>query len=126
MLGRNMKLGLKFALMGAVAAVGYAGYIFWCYSQSPFITVANRSDKTLEDVILAGSGFSQRFDKLSPHETISCTVHPRGESSLQISFISDSVAVVKNDLAYLESAGGYRADILIDSDMNISCKNYLR
>jgi hypothetical protein len=90
------------------------------------ITVTNNSEKTLRQVVLTGSGFSQRFETLSPHQTISLPVHPQGESSLEIKFISDSIPISKDNLAYLESSGGYRADILIDSNMNVSSKTYFR
>ncbi|MFH2139010.1 MAG: hypothetical protein ABII88_10980 [Candidatus Omnitrophota bacterium] len=89
------------------------------YSRPPKITVINNSKLELKDVTLLGAGFTKKIGNLDPQGSLSTEVQPRGESGLKISFTAKSENYQKDDLAYIESTGGYIVQITIDESLNI-------
>ena len=55
-------------------------------------------------------------------EVITVTVHPTGESGLEIQFDTPGGRVVKNDLAYIEANGGYKVTIRINEKFEVDSK----
>src|SRR5438105_4465473 len=64
--------------MAVVALVG-------C-SRAPVVTITNRSTNVLANVIVSGSGFSNRIESIGAGAESRLTVRPRGESGLRIAF----------------------------------------
>lgn len=120
------RLVVIFSSAAVLAGAVYFGYCYWSLTRPPLVSVVNHSDKALEEVVLSGAGFSESLGKISPHETVTRTVRPSGESGLGIAFVADSRPMSKNGLAYIESTGGYQSEIQIGSDLGISCKNSFR
>ena len=89
------------------------------YSSSPQIIIINNSKLELKNIILSGSGFTEKAGNLVPGSNLSLVVHPRGESSLELSFSAKSEKYQKDDLAYIEASGGYIIKLIIDESLNI-------
>jgi hypothetical protein len=104
-------------LMLVVSTVGLAG----C-SSSPIITITNRSDAVLTDVVVSGSGFSEHIQSLPAGTSKTLTVRPRGESGLRVSFDSRGRHVNVDDLAYIEASGGYRVAVNVQPDLKVEAK----
>lgn len=89
------------------------------FSGAPKITVYNESAETIKNITLLGSGFSEVIPSLEASKKISITVHPPGESGLEIQFDTSRGQFIKNDLAYIEAAGGYKVTIWIKKNFEI-------
>ena len=94
------------------------------YLIPPQITIINNSTLELKDITLSGSGFTEKVGNLIPGGSMNTVVHPRGESGLEISFTAKSERYQKDDLAYIESTGGYIVKLIIDESLDIKseCK----
>jgi hypothetical protein len=111
------------ALNGRVALVLLVGTIgLTGCSTSPVITITNRSDTVLTNVVVSGSGFSEHIESLAPGRSRAVTVRPRGESGLRVSFDSHGRHVDVDNLAYLEASGGYRVAVNVQSDLTVDAK----
>ncbi len=99
-------------------------YLLFFRSTLPVVTITNNSAQSLKKVMLLGTGFSEGFDSIEPHQTVSRAVHVRGESGLEIRFTTKLGEVRKDDLAYLETSGGYIAHITIDEKLAVSCESH--
>jgi hypothetical protein len=121
-----MKLWVKLGLTGLALAACYPLYVFWAYAQLPRITITNHSGANLENVVLSGSGFSESLETLAPLHTLARVVHTSGESGLKITFTVGGKVFSSGDLAYLESRGGYAADITVDRDFSVTCRQHFR
>jgi hypothetical protein len=93
------------ALLVALAGAGWL--LLTQMMGSPVVCVVNQSSHPLGDVLVTTSGGSRSFGKLDPHERRCCPVEARGESGLAISFVGGGKSASAEDLAYLESSGGY-------------------
>lgn len=96
-------------------------------SRGPRFTVVNRSAVVLDDVRLEYSGGSAPIGRLSPGETRSVRITPRGESGLQIGF-RDPGGVVHEQKVDVYFETGYRGtlEIAIDQDLNVTWSGTLR
>ena len=114
-----MKKALTLVVL--VAIIGIIGYFIFGRTSSPVITISNNSNQILKDVILIGSGFEKHLDDITPNQNTKTVVFSGGESGLAIQFTAGSEKIRKNDLAYIESSGGYTAHIMIDEYLIVSC-----
>ena len=104
-------------LMLVIGTIGLAG----C-STSPIITITNSSDAVLANLVVSGSGFSEHIESLAPGTSKTVVVRPRGESGLRLSFDARGRHVDVDDLAYIESSGGYRVVIDVRPDLKVEAK----
>jgi hypothetical protein len=93
------------------------------YFGAPLIKIENKSSVELEDVVLSGSGWSHSISKIPGNQIISFVAHPKGESSVSISFVASGRQVRKEAMDYFESSGGYCVFIIIDAKLNVSCES---
>ena len=96
------------------------------YESPPEITLINASSTDLQKVTVYGSGFRDTIDLLPEGVELSFEVMPTGESSLAVEFTADGRQFADNDLAYLESKGGYWATITITDDFTVEADSGLR
>lgn len=108
---------MRFAVVALLCATGLGG----C-SPAPVITITNRAPVTLTNVVVSGTGFSQRVDNIAAGAQRLVTVKPRGESGLRIRFDAGNTHVDVADLAYLEGHGGYRVAVTIAPDLQVSAQ----
>jgi len=94
--------------------------MFWSYHQPPQVTIINNSSFELKQVLLSGNNWKKSLQPLAPNDTRKVKINLTGESGLKISFRSGENYYEKDDLAYIESKGGYCVVITIDSQLNIS------
>ncbi len=90
-------------------------------SQEPAIVVTNRSAITLANVTLSGSGFSQRIDRLSPHEVAKLTVSPKGPSGVRVVFDAAGRRFdTKGQIGLFRERGRYLVNIVIGPDLRLT------
>jgi hypothetical protein len=90
------------------------------YFNAPEITIRNDSPAVIKNISLSGSGFTKKISSLEPGKAISVTVHPRGESGLEIQFDSPQGRIIKGDMAYIESWGGYKVTISVNKKLEVT------
>lgn len=95
-------------------------------SQGPLIEVTNRSDIELRDVVLSGSGFSERIARLPPGGLHSLSPAVRSESSLAVAF--DAAGAHHEALldTYFEGGEPYFVAVTIDQQLKVSVDAKLR
>ena len=102
-----------------VAAAATALFITAC-DRGPIIQVINRSDVELREVVLSGSGFSERVTSLpaAGHHSFSPSV--RGESSLSVTFAAAGVHHESAQDTYFEGGESYFVVVTIDPQMKVT------
>ena len=95
-------------------------------SRAPVITITNRSATALTNIVVSGSGFSERIDRIAAGAERRLTVHPRGESGLRVVFEAGGQYINVDDLAYIEASGGYRVAVTVQPDLKVSASSGLR
>ncbi len=95
-------------------------------SRAPVITISNRSTNTLANVVVSGSGFSNRIDSIAPGAERSFTVRPPGVSGLRVTFDTGGQRIDVDDLAYIEARGGYRVAVTVQPDLKVSASSNIR
>ncbi|MBM3847855.1 MAG: hypothetical protein FJ405_16415 [Verrucomicrobia bacterium] len=95
-------------------------------SRAPVVTIVNRSTNVLTNIVLSGSGFSERIDRIAAGTERRITVRPPGESGLRIAFEAGGQRVDLDDLGYIEGRGGYRVTLAVQSDLKVSASSSLR
>jgi hypothetical protein len=95
-------------------------------SRAPVITISNRSTNALANVVVSGSGFSNRIDSIAAGAESRFTVRPRGESGLRVAFDAGGQRIDVDDLAYIEAGGGYRVAVTVQPDLKVSASSNIR
>lgn len=95
-------------------------------SSSPVVTITNHSPVALTNVVVSGSGFSERIESIAAGAEHRVTVRPRGESGLRVAFDAGSQHIDVDDLAYIEASGGYGVAVTVQSDLKVSVSLDLR
>jgi hypothetical protein len=108
-----MHISRAIIITAIVALVG-------CSRTSPVVTIANRSTNALANVVLSGSGFTNRIDSIAAGAQSSLTVRPRGESGVRIAFDAGGQHIDSGEQGYFEAGGGYRVAITVAPDLKVS------
>ena len=95
-------------------------------SRAPIVIVTNLSPSALTNVVLSGSGFSERIDRIAPGAERRLTVHPRGESGVRVEFDAGSQHIDTGEQGYFEADGGYRVVVSIQPDLKVSVSSDLQ
>jgi len=95
-------------------------------SRAPVVTITNRSTNTLANVVVTGSGFSNRIDSIAAGAEQRLTVHPRGESGVRVAFDADGQHIDTGEQGYFEAGGGYRVAVTVAQDLKVSVSSDLR
>jgi multidrug efflux pump subunit AcrA (membrane-fusion protein) len=111
---RLLTLVISVITMVLVCAVFYRGYF-----GPPVITIINDSPYDVAEVVLRGDPFVKVVGRIPTKGRQTVVVHPLGESSLKMQFVANGRRVVKDDLAYIESSGGYCVTLKIDEHLEI-------
>ena len=106
---------------GTVAGLVLVVAVAWLFGvwDAPVARVHNRSAVELRNVELAGRGFTERIDILAPGTSVDVTLHPRGESSVDIAFDAAGRRVEAKGDTYIESFGAYRLLVDIAPDFSV-------
>jgi len=95
-------------------------------SRAPVVTITNRSTNALANVVVSGSGFTNRIDSIAAGAESRLTVRPRGESGVRIEFDARGQRVDSGEQGYFESGGGYRVAVTVEPDLKVSVSSDLR
>jgi hypothetical protein len=94
-------------------------------SRAPVVTITNRAPVALTNIVVSGSGFTQRVDNIAVGGERSLTVRPRGESGVRIAFEAGGQHFDSGEQGYFEGSGGYRVAVTVASDLKISVSSDL-
>jgi hypothetical protein len=114
-----MKLRIALALF-AIAFAAAAGLFWWNPCVRPEVTVTNDSGAPIERVVISGVGFTELLGAIGPGASTSKSVSCSGESGLKLSFQAAGAPYSQEDLAYIESCGGYRVHLSIKPDRSVA------
>lgn len=110
--------------LGVLLLAGVGLTLLWRgYFGPPVITVLNDSGSQITSLALEVDGFSVVLPDVVPGDSVTTIVHPSGESGLKIDFQLEDRLVTKDDLAYIESRGGYVAVVTVQRGGRIECRS---
>lgn len=117
---------LKLAL-ALIAILGCALALLWWWNPcvSPEITVTNATSAPISEVVISGSGFREPLGELGPGRSVSRSVQCDAESGLELSFSQSGNPHSHDDLAYIESCGGYRVALTVNADESVAVSSEL-
>jgi hypothetical protein len=93
--------------------------LLWACGGGPAVTIANRSNVALDNVVVSGSGFSIPVGHLGVDETRSLSPHPRGESGIRVVFDAAGQHHDSGEQGYFEGGNAYRVSITVDTAMKV-------
>jgi hypothetical protein len=96
--------------------------LVWC-SRGPVVTITNQSTVILSNIVLSGSGFTNRIDQIAPGGRQRLAVHWRGESGLRVVFEAGGRHVDSGEQGYFEA--GYQVNATIDTNLTVSVSSNL-
>jgi hypothetical protein len=95
-------------------------------SRAPVITIDNRSTSAIANIVVSGSGFSERIDNIAAGAKTTLTVHPRGESGVRLAFDADGRHIDAGEQGYFEAGGEYRVSVIVEPELKVSVSSQLR
>lgn len=108
LLNRRLLIALALVLAGAGC------------SRETGMTVANRSSGVITNIMISGSGFLERIDRLAAGSEHRLIVHPRGESGVRVAFDAGDRHVDSEEQDYFEGGGSYQVAIIIEPDLKVT------
>jgi hypothetical protein len=87
---------------------------------APVLTISNRSSVVLSNVVVSGSGFSDRIESIAAGAERRLTVHPSGDTGVKLTFDVGGQHVDTGEQGYFEASGGYRVSVTVGTNMNVS------
>lgn len=94
-------------------------------SRETGLTVANHSSGVVTNISIAGSGFSERIDRLAAGAEYRLSIHPRGESGARVVFEAGGRHIDAGEQGYFEGGRSYRVVVIIEPDLNVSVSSEL-
>ncbi len=94
-------------------------------SRETGVTVANRSSGVITNIMVSGSGFSERIDRLAAGSEHRFIVHPRGESGVRVAFDAGDRHIDAGEQGYFEAGGAYRVGVIVEPDLNVTVTSEL-
>lgn len=95
-------------------------------SRSPVIALSNQSSQTLSNVVVSGSGFSERIGNLPGGGRRELPVQPRGETGVRLEFDAGPRHVDTGAQGYFEAGGGYRVSVVVGTNLDVAVTAELR
>jgi hypothetical protein len=95
-------------------------FVLTSCSRETGLTVANHSSGVLTNVVISGSGFSERIDRLAAGAERRLSIHPRGESGARVTFDAGGRHIDIGEQGYFEGGGSYRVAVIIEPDLNVT------
>lgn len=95
-------------------------------SREPVVTISNLSPVVIMNIVVSGSGFSERIDSLAAGSERSLILHPSGESGVRIAFDAGGQHIDSGEQGYVEANGGYRVAVRIERDLKVSVLSKLQ
>lgn len=95
-------------------------------SRDTDLSVVNRSSIAITNVVIVGSGFSERIERIPAGAERTLTIRPRGESAASVSFDAGVQHVETTEQGYFEGGGDYRVQVIIEPDLKITVSSAIR
>ena len=92
-------------------------------SRSPRITVRNQSPQTVSNLVVSGTGFTERLDRLASGAEHTFRVRPSGESGVSLGFDAGNQHVQSSADGYFEASGGSRIQATIGTNLTVSVES---
>lgn len=89
-------------------------------SRAPVLTIKNQSSLTLSNVVVSGTGFSERIASISAGDEHRLRVRPQGESGVRLVFDAGMQHVDSGAQGYFESGGGYHITATVGTNLSVS------
>ena len=89
------------------------------------INILNGSSETLTDIVLTGTGFSERIESLAPGDVATLRVKPTGESGLAVSFVARGERQEVDQQGYFEGNGHYQVRVEVRNDLSVTVRAFL-
>jgi hypothetical protein len=95
-------------------------------SRAPVVTITNGAGVTLSNVVVSGSGFTNRIDTIAAGAEHRLTVRPRGDSGVRVTFDVGTQHVDSGEQGYFEAGVGYRVGVTVSTNLNVTVSSDLR
>ena len=95
-------------------------------SRAPVITIKNQSALTLSNIVVSGSGFTNRIANIPAGAEHRLTVHPTSESGIRLAFDAGTQHIDSGSQGYFEAGGGYRIIATVDTNLSVFVSEVLR
>jgi hypothetical protein len=95
-------------------------------SPAPVVIITNRSTSALSNIVVSGSGFSERIDSIAAGAERTLTVHPSGGSGIRVVFDAGGQHIDAGEQGYFEAGGGYHVVVKVQPDLKVSVSSDLR
>jgi len=102
----------KLIMVAALAAVTGC-------SRAPVITIKNQSSLTLSNVVVSGSGFSNRIANIPAGTGHRLTVQPSADSGVRLAFDAGTQHIGSGSQGYFEARGGYRIVAIVGTNLSV-------
>ncbi len=90
------------------------------------VWIHNRSDRTLESVIVWGAGFLETIPRIGAGERVLLQVLPRGESGLGLTFAADAEIHEVAQQGRFGPVAGYSVQVDVAPDLGVHVKTRRR
>jgi len=94
-------------------------------SRAPVITIKNQSSLTISNIVVSGSGFTNRIAAIPAGSEHRLTVRPTGESGLHLAFDAGTQHIDSGSQGYFEAGGGYRVTASVGTNLTVSVSEVL-
>ena len=98
--------------------VGVLSGLVGC-SGSPEVELRNDSPQTVSNLVVSGTGFTERIGTMRAGEGRRFVVRPTSESGVRIEFEAGGRTVDSGSQGYVEPRGGYRIRAVIGTDLGV-------
>lgn len=95
-------------------------------SRETGLTVTNHSPGVITNMVVSGSGFSERIDSLAAGSERRLIVHPRGESGVRVAFDAGGRYIDTGEQGYFEGGGAYRVAVIIEPDLKVTVSSEIK
>lgn len=89
-------------------------------SRAPTLILRNQSSLILSNVVVSGTGFSERIPTLPAGAEHRLQLKPTGESGVRLTFDAGTQRVDSGSQGYVEPRGGYRVMLTVGTNLNVS------
>ena len=94
-------------------------------SRAPVITIRNQSPLTISNVVVSGSGFTNRITSIPAGAEHRLTVRPSGESGVRLVFDAGARHIDSGSQGFFEAGGGYRMTATTGTNLSVSVSEKL-
>lgn len=94
-------------------------------SRETGMSVTNRSSVVITNIVVSGTGFSERIDSLAAGAERRLSVHSRGDSGVRVAFDAGGRHIDVGEQGYFEAGGAYRVAVIVEPDLKVAVSSEL-